>query len=165
MGVGVRINLLNEVVNMKKLAIALGVLALVGCGKGDPTPAPSGKPSAATDISLYAKVASIDAGMRLTEESPQTARTKQAIEQAATLCQLPEEAIAGKAVKVQSLLAEQKIAVQSVELLEMIPLVFNKKTDNDCSDILVHYASVRKGGMNHADSVAGLSALVKGVSK
>lgn len=150
---------------MKKLAIVLGVLVLLGCGKQENVPTQQNKPTATAEPSLYAKVASIDAGAKLTEESPETMRVKQAVQQAAALCHLPEEVVAGKAVKVKAILEEKKVAVKSVELLEMMPLVYNEKTVNDCSNILVHYAGVRTSGMSHAESVASLSALTKAISK
>ncbi len=148
---------------MKKTAvILLSVLALVGCGKEQAPQAQTPTPTQ-NEPSLYAKVASIDAGTKLTEDNPQTVRVKQSIQQAATLCKLPEQEIAGKAVKVKSILEERKVAVQSVELLEMLPTLYQEKLSSDCAQILVHYISVRQTGMSHADSVKGLGGLIKAV--
>ena len=148
---------------MKKSIVALFVLALVGCGKE--TPKATEKPTVAVEPSLYAKVASIDAGAKVAEDSSQTIRAKKSIQQAAVLCKLTEDDIAGKAVKVKSMLEEKKMSAQSVDVLEMIPLVFREKVNGDCNSILARYVTVRDSGMNHAQATVGLNGLINAITK
>jgi hypothetical protein len=128
-------------------------MMLAACGQSDPS----------REFSLAAKVASVDAGAKISEDSPTAIRSNVALQNAARVCSESELSVADMSTMTRDLLKEKGIAVNAVEVLEAIPQVVEKSNIQSlggCSRVLAMYATARVGGQNHLAATNGLRGLL-----
>lgn len=122
-------------------------------------------PAWAQSVPVHIKLASIDAGRLVPEQSLEAQRAKAAYERARTTCLAPN-GLENQAVYLRAELMKRNVAASSVEILEGFASVMDgaDKTP-ECTSLVKMYVSIRLSGdrrlNTHSDAVAAMRTLAK----
>ena len=135
---------------MKKVLTVLGLIALSA--------------SAAAN-SLQVKVASLDAGTLVAENSPQAQRAAAALKAASQRCTVQGQRLADQAVVTAQEVAKQGRPASIVEILEGLDAALaNAPAPRDCATVLTAYTSLRRDGHSHSHAVVMLRSVDKAIT-
>jgi hypothetical protein len=116
--------------------------------------------ASAQQHSLAVKLASVDKGMVLTEDSLEAKRARAALREAAPLCVESQQRLADMASVIRNEAATKNIAVGAVEVLEMLVATqydTGGKGRVECAQTMATYLTVRvTAGQNHALAAAAM---------
>lgn len=142
----------------KTAAVLVVAMFLSGCGPSEP--------QRIAEMSVAAKLASIDAKTNLQENDPSVERMRGALNAASKVCEREPMTTAEMANKARSLLSEEGIQVNNIEVLEMLPQVVGEsRFRGGCSEYLAMYMTLRTSGQNHLSATNGLRGIYKAISK
>lgn len=118
--------------------------------------------SAAYGQSKHVKIASIDAGRVVAENSIEAARTRDAIKKLQRACPKEKADFPDRITSVtKQELSDKGLYTTATEVIEGVQAIMINYEGQDCTDAFAYYLTTRKTtGFNHAEAVASVRALM-----